>query len=122
MLPCATCPWRVDKDAIVIPRYSHEKACGLKDTVGEGDAFRPIMACHHSTEADMYACNGYLAVVGWTNINVRLLLAKGQLPNPDAVWAACSLAGIKLHKNYDLVLKKLARSVRKSVQPDGRRL
>lgn len=27
LLPCATCPWRVDQDASVIPRYSHDKAC-----------------------------------------------------------------------------------------------
>lgn len=49
LLPCATCPWRVDKDSSTIPRYSHEKACALTGTVGHGDDFRKIMACHHST-------------------------------------------------------------------------
>jgi hypothetical protein len=111
LLPCATCPWRVDKDASTIPRYDHEKACNLMNTVGAEDWFRPIMACHHSTEGDDIACNGYLATVGWTNINVRLLAATGKIPSPDRVADACDAAKIKLHESYEEVLNKLAASL-----------
>jgi hypothetical protein len=111
LLPCATCPWIVDKDATTIPRYNHAKACGLLNTVGCDDAFRPIMACHHSTEAEPFACNGYLAQVGWSNLNVRRLAAKGQIANPDRVAEACAEQGICLETSYELVLEKLAASL-----------
>lgn len=108
LLPCATCPWRVDKGANTIPRYNHELACALRKTVGEGDAFRTIMACHHSQEGQEIACNGYLATVGWTNINVRLLARKGKVPNPDSVANACESAGIQLHETFEEMLAKLS--------------
>ena len=53
LLPCATCPWRMDKDAATIPGYVQEKAEGLLNTVGEGDDLRLIMACHGSTDVNM---------------------------------------------------------------------
>lgn len=109
--PCATCPWRVDKDATTIPRYNHEKAVGLLNTVGRGDAFRQIMACHHSTgtesEAEQ-ACKGYLAQVGYTNLNVRLLVATGRIPLRQ-IMDACE--GLYLECNYETVLDKLACSI-----------
>lgn len=107
VLPCVSCPWRIDQDASAIPRYNHEKACKLMNTVGDGDAIRPIMACHGSTDDDMRACNGYLARAGWSNITVRLLLSHGKIANPTTVMEACSAAGIKLHTDYVSVLKKL---------------
>ncbi len=108
LLPCATCPWRVDQDASVIPNYNHDKACNLTNTVGDCDGFRPIMACHGSLEGEEIACKGYLAHAGWTNINVRILVAKKKLPNPDKVLDACEAAGIELHPDYASVLRKLA--------------
>lgn len=114
LLPCATCPWRVNKDATTIPRYVHEKACGLMDTVGREDGFRKIMACHHSQgnepERDMI-CKGYLAQAGWSNLNVRLLLAQGLIQSPDAVRDACEAERVELEPDYPTVLKKLANSV-----------
>lgn len=107
LLPCATCPWRVDQDASVIPNYVHDKACRLTGTFGEGDAFRKIMACHGSTEDNPRACNGYLAMAGWSNINVRMLLSQGLCESPSRVLEACESAGIELHQNYDDVLEKL---------------
>ncbi len=109
LLPCSTCPWRTDQRASAIPSYSHDLACGLLDTVGEGDAFRPIMACHGSTENSMRACNGYLAREGWSNLNVRMQCSKGNVVDPDEVLAACKAAGVKLHANYRAVLRKLGR-------------
>lgn len=59
-------------------------------------------------------CLGYLAREGWSNINVRLLLAKRIIDQtPDQTLDACEAAGIELHGNYPEVLKKLARSRRK---------
>jgi hypothetical protein len=111
LLPCATCPWRVDQNASVIPRYNHKKACGLMNTVGDSDALREIMACHRSTEDEPRACNGYLAREGWSNLNVRILLFRGQLPSPSAVLDACEAAGIELHPDYPSVLQKLKESL-----------
>lgn len=114
-VPCATCPWRVDKDATTIPRYSHEKACGLMDTVGRGDDFRKIMACHHSTGNEPpqeQVCRGYLAREGWSNINVRMLVFRGDMASPNAVLDACEREGIVLETDYPTVLAKLAESLR----------
>ena len=119
LLPCDTCPWRTDKTAADIPRYVHRKACGLINTVGDGDAFRPIMACHYSTEEKMQACRGYLARAGWSNINVRLLLTENKILNPTDVLEECRIAGIRLHRTYAAVLKKLARTQPKAAAPDS---
>lgn len=110
LLPCATCPWRIEKGVDTIPLYSQEKALALRNTVGDGDALRPIMACHHSTTDKPISCRGYLAQVGWTNINVRLFLAKGKLPHLDRIVVACKSAGIKLHRNYGEMMDKLTLS------------
>jgi hypothetical protein len=115
LLPCATCPWRVDKDASTIPFYSHAKACGLLNTVGEGDDFRKIMACHHAVPGREHErpCMGYLAIEGMSNINVRLLAVTGKIPYPNHVLEACESAGIELHSDYESVLEKLEASVAK---------
>ena len=113
LLPCATCPWRVGQDASTIPNYDHALACGLLGTVGEEDDFRKIMSCHGSTPDHPFACKGYLAREGWRNINVRLLLARHEIANPTAVLAAYEKSGIRLHRNYPSVLRKLAKSYRR---------
>lgn len=110
LLPCKTCPWRVNRDATTIPRYDPDMAEALLNTVGEGDAFRPIMACHCSPDAEPRACNGYLARAGWSNINVRLLLLHGRIHNPASVLEACEEAGIELEPDYPTVVEKLRRS------------
>ena len=111
LLPCVSCPWRVDQDAREIPNYRHDKACNLVNTCGEQDDFRQIMACHGSTEEHPTACKGYLAREGWRNINVRILLAQRKIEHPDRVLAACQHAGIDLHESYADVLAKLERSL-----------
>jgi hypothetical protein len=110
LLPCATCPWRVDPDASTIPGYDHQKAVRLLGTVGDGDAFRKIMACHNSTDRNAHACRGYLAQEGWSNLNVRILLARGEILNPSAIRDACETHGVQLEPVYPAVLKKLAAS------------
>lgn len=80
--PCPTCPWR--KSSTVggfdIPGFDIKKMEGLSNTVGPGDDFRPIMACHYSTFArDDYPCVGYIAVEGVSNLAVRLAAIDGRL-------------------------------------------
>ena len=111
LLPCATCPWRVERDATTIPNFDLKKAEALTNTVGPDDAFRPIMACHGSDDEMPTACLGYLARAGWSNLNVRLLLARGQIQNPDRVADACYDHYVELEPDYEMVLEKLRRSV-----------
>jgi hypothetical protein len=109
ILPCKTCPWRVDSDVWAIPGYNPDKAAGLlrAASMGKGDAFRPIMACHNSTDTNMVACKGYLAREGWSNLNVRLLLIQDHIENPTAVLEACEKHGVPLEEDYPAVLRKL---------------
>lgn len=108
LLPCPTCPWRVDQEVGAIPHYQQGMADGLLNTVGPGDAFRPVMACHGSTNACLVACKGYLAREGWSNLNVRVLLIGGHIENPSEVLDACEAAGIALEPDYPTVLEKLS--------------
>lgn len=77
--PCATCPWRRDSDPHKIPGLSLCQARALSNTVGDGDAFRPIMACHGSPEGGERACVGYVATVGYTNLGVRMMALRGEV-------------------------------------------
>jgi hypothetical protein len=74
-VPCATCPWR--KSSTIggsdIPGFSIEMMRNLACTVGPGDAFRKVMACHGSDEGKEEPCIGYLAVEGYSNLNARLM-------------------------------------------------
>lgn len=88
--PCSTCPWR--KSSAVggrdIPRFSIELMRRLRNTVGRGDAFRHVMACHHSKVGKEITCRGYVAVEGYHNLNVRMLAAAGKV-NVLAIDEAC---------------------------------
>jgi hypothetical protein len=110
LLPCSTCPWRMDIDATMISRYNHQKALDLINTVGKGDDFRPIMACHNSTDSHMRACKGYLAQEGWSNLNVRLLLCTKQIANPSQVKEACEAHRVALESDCPTVIAKLSAS------------
>ncbi len=77
--PCPTCPWRLS--STIGGGFSLAKMRGLIGTVpapGEGDGFRKIMACHSPDRCET-PCIGYVAVEGYSNINVRLLVAVGKL-------------------------------------------
>lgn len=105
LVPCATCPWRRDSaGGSAIPGFDIEKARGLANTVGHGDDFRPIMACHGSTEGDERPCVGYLAREGWTNHAVRVAAIDGRVPL-DRIMDACD--GIDLHDDFDSMLGAL---------------
>ena len=112
LLPCTTCPWRIENDSSMIPRYNQQMALDLMNTVGKGDAFRPIMACHNSSDSHPWACKGYLAQVGWSNLNVRLLLCTRQIANPFQVMDACEAHRVALETDYLTVFGKLSTSYR----------
>ena len=64
---------------------------GLANTVGEGDDFRTIMACHGSACGAEIACAGYIAVEGYTNLNVRILASYGKIPITDIIDACADI-------------------------------
>lgn len=101
--PCPTCPWR--KSSTVggadIPGFSLEMMRGLANTVGDGDDFRPIMACHGSACGAEMICVGYAAIEGYTNLAVRMMALRGEVDLP-AIWEACEL--LDLWPSFDEML------------------
>jgi hypothetical protein len=80
-VPCPTCPWRLSSTVggFDIPSFDIEKMRGLSNTVGEGDAFRPVMACHYSQCGEETSCIGYVYVEGYSNLNVRLMVLREEI-------------------------------------------
>lgn len=98
---CSTCPWRVGATADPIPNFDPDEARNLRCTVGDGaDAFRTIMACHGSSEENNLPCGGYLAVVGYTNLHVRIAMIDGTITMPDT-------AGVDLVETFDEMLAQV---------------
>jgi uncharacterized protein DUF6283 len=84
LVPCPTCPWR--RTSTVggsdIPGFQLDMMRGLACTVGEGDDFRRVVACHYSPDPPqpgMRPCAGYLARHGYSNLYVRLMAAQGEV-------------------------------------------
>lgn len=77
---CAECPWRKDVD---VGRFPPERFDALRNTVGAGDGFRPIFACHKSPDSAPQACAGYLLVEGDSNLNVRMGASRAGLQRGD---------------------------------------
>lgn len=103
--PCKTCPWRVDSEGgSAIPGFDIQKARELESTVGEGDAFRPIMACHRSRDGGDHVCIGYVVVEGYSNLAVRMAAITGRLPLGEIV-DACE--DLELHQSFDEMLDAL---------------
>lgn len=89
-VPCVTCPWRRSSTVggADIPRFDIDMMRGLRNTVGDGDDFRPIMACHYSACGAETPCVGYVAQEGWSNLAVRLMALDGRI-DIAAVLEAC---------------------------------
>jgi hypothetical protein len=90
-LPCPTCPWRRSSTVggFDIPAFDIDLMRGLHSTVGRGDDFRRIMACHYSPCGDETPCIGYVAVEGWSNLAVRMMAMRGAV-DIGAVLDACA--------------------------------
>jgi hypothetical protein len=84
-----------------IPSFSIELMRGLGNTAGPVDAFRPIMACHGSACGAETPCVGYVAVEGFTNLNVRMEVLRGRL-DLRAIDEAC--ADIEMWSSFDEML------------------
>lgn len=102
--PCATCPWRRGADPDDIPNFNSDKARNLRCTVGDGDRFRQVMACHHSEEGDERPCIGYVAVEGYSNLNVRMMALRGTL---DLRAIADGAETLDLYDSFDEMLDNL---------------
>lgn len=102
--PCQSCPWRKSNPpgGANIPGFSLDKMRRLRATVGEGDAFRTVMACHYSACGDERPCIGYVAVEGMSNINVRLMAIQGDI-DLDAIYAAAK--DLDLWPSFDAMLQ-----------------
>lgn len=87
-----------------IPNFEIEKARNLANTVGRGDEFRPIMACHGSADAEEYPCIGYLVVEGWTNLRVRMAVIEGRIPLSSIMERSKDIA---LHEDFEAMLGAL---------------
>lgn len=101
--PCSTCPWR--KSSTVggadIPRFDIDLMRGLANTVGHGDDFRPIMACHNSACGAETHCIGYVYVEGYSNLAVRIAAIRSEL-DFHAIDAACE--GLDLWSSFGEML------------------
>jgi hypothetical protein len=102
-VPCATCPWRRTSTVggADIPGFDLDLMRGLACTVGDGDDFRQVMACHYSPDTAMTTCVGYAAQHGYSNLNVRIMAANGDLDLP-AIADAC--ADLDLWPDFDTML------------------
>ncbi len=69
----------------------------LRNTVGHGDAFRVIMACHYSEEGGETPCIGYVAQEGWSNLSLRMMAMEGRI-DIRAIVEACE--GLDLWPNF----------------------
>jgi hypothetical protein len=79
--PCAECPFRKDTEPGQFPAERYEV---LRKTAGgpgrEAPIGSPLFACHKSDEGKEAACAGWLVVVGYFHLGVRLALVRGALP------------------------------------------
>lgn len=111
--PCASCPWRLDKDARDIPNFDMEKAEGLAACCPDRRGFGPdfgatLFACHQSKDGAEIACAGWLAAVGNRHPGVRLAVVMHRL-SPEALRPGADWP--EIHPTYDDVLRKLRSSI-----------
>ena len=101
--PCKSCPWRVGSSANDIPNFSMKLAERLVNTT-RTEIGAPAMACHQSTEVQEFVCVGWLAVLGWDSIAVRLGLLQGKYRveqlEPGEDWP-------ELYPSFDAMLDNL---------------
>ena len=100
--PCPTCPWRKSsaKGGGEIPNFSIELMRNLANTAAPHGSDvtwpRNVFACHSSKQGSEYACAGYVAQEGGTNVNLMLGI------DVDQIKDNCS--GIDLYENFHVML------------------
>lgn len=101
--PCPTCPWRKSSTTggSDIPNFSIELMRNLADTVPPQGSDVPwprkVFACHNSKQGGEYACAGYVARHGETNVNLMLL-------GIDVERIKANCAGIDLYEDFHQML------------------
>lgn len=79
--PCSECPWRRDAPPGQFPRERYEELRATVGAPGEEVSFdAPMFACHKSIPGGERPCAGWLAVVGYEHIGVRLAVNSETLP------------------------------------------
>lgn len=84
---CANCPWRRSSPKAGEPGGSvpvtedRERMRGIAQDLS-GDGMR-VMQCHKSSDAAPKACAGFLSVVGYESIGVRLAVMSGIIRAED---------------------------------------
>lgn len=83
--PCSDCPWRRDTPPGQFDACRYD---ALRSTSGEPgrevSIGAPMFACHNTIEGRDAACAGWLAVVGYHHLGVRLAVIMGAL-DPSAL-------------------------------------
>lgn len=111
--PCVRCPWAktTPPGEFTLQRYEQ-----LRDTVGspgyEVPPGGPLFACHKSPETRERPCAGWLAVVGWHHLTIRLWVMRELL---DASVLESKPGWPDLFDNYD----ELVRTQAATVDPDS---
>lgn len=83
--PCEECPWRRDTPPGQFPAERYEALRNTSGSRGNEVAFdAPMFGCHKSADGNEIACAGWLAVVGYEHLGVRLALMDHRLP-PEAM-------------------------------------
>ncbi len=72
--PCANCPWRVDA-----PRRYWDPTHFQEIWNNCQDDGTNMMACHKSTPEHRLPCQGWVRVMGFDAIGVRLAVMKGEV-------------------------------------------
>lgn len=107
--PCPSCPWRVDQDATSIPNFRLALAENLASTCPDARGYGPswgasMFACHQSKVGEEIICAGWLATVGHTHPQVRIMVMQNRLTvndlRPGEGWP-------ELHDNYQDMIEKL---------------
>lgn len=100
--PCRECPWVRDTPPGQFPPARYEALRGTTGSPGREAPFGSAMfACHKAPEGEEFYCAGWMAAVGYENLTVRVLLARGKIPReamePGEDWPA-------LHESYEALL------------------
>src|SRR5262249_36385402 len=72
--PCSNCPWRVDA-----PRRHWDPSHFVEIWHGCQDDGIHVMACHKSTSQRRLLCQGWVRVMGFGAIGVRLAMICGEV-------------------------------------------
>lgn len=80
--PCVECPFRRD---VKPGQFGSDRYDALRGTCRDEQNVQarlgtPIFACHKSPEGGEFACAGWLAVEGHSNIGIRVHVVFGTLP------------------------------------------